>query len=221
MPRKRRPFVREDVLRDARLIVIATEDTNASVAYFKALTSPAYYQSSKVHVEVLNRQETASSPRHILEQIKQWKTEYQFDEDDEFWLVIDVDNWGDAGLSRVVQECTQQSIRLAISNPAIELWFLLHLTNFQYLDKDIQEDLTKRKSPKSGRTRLEHAIINIIGSYNKSNLRVDDYLPHVMDAIERAKQLDVNPQDRWPQKPGTRVYLLVQTIIDTASHGRK
>lgn len=56
MPRVRRPFERPvGKLRDARLIVIATEDTKAAKAYFDAMASPNYYQSSKVHVAVLSR----------------------------------------------------------------------------------------------------------------------------------------------------------------------
>ena len=69
MPRKRLAYVRPDAVRDARLIVIATEDTKATVTYFKTLISPAYYQSSKVHVEILTREDTASSPERILQQL--------------------------------------------------------------------------------------------------------------------------------------------------------
>ena len=41
MPRRRRPFIREDAQRDARLIVIATEDTKATVAYL-SLKKPGF-----------------------------------------------------------------------------------------------------------------------------------------------------------------------------------
>ncbi|MCB8953421.1 MAG: RloB domain-containing protein [Ardenticatenales bacterium] len=174
---------------------------------------------SKVHVEILTREETASSPRHILDQINQWMAQYQIGENDEFWLVIDVDRWKDAKLSRIAQECVQKSIRLGISNPAIELWFLLHLTAPDFDAKTRQAFLENGK--RSGRTRLDRAIIEIAGSYNKSNLKADDYLPYVTEAIQRARLLDVNPEDRWPQQLGTRVYLLAQSIIDSASYGHK
>ena len=128
MPRIRRPFERpKDKLRDARLIIIATEDTKATVAYFEAMASPAYYQSSKVHVEVLLREDTASAPEHILEQLDQWLAEYQIAEDDDLWLVIDVGRWGSKKLNQIAKACRQKAVYLAVSNPSIELWFLLHL----------------------------------------------------------------------------------------------
>jgi hypothetical protein len=51
MPRIRRPFERPiGKLRDARLTVISTEDTDATRAYFAAMTSPRYYQNPKVYI---------------------------------------------------------------------------------------------------------------------------------------------------------------------------
>jgi len=218
MPRRRRPFIREDAERDARLIIIATEDSKAAVAYFLALASPAYYQSAKVHVELLIREETASAPERILAQLDQWQQTYQIGEDDELWLVVDVDRWGNAKLSQISQACLQKGIRLVVSNPAIELWFLLHLTELDGYDEDTKAALLKNARTNSRRTRLEEAILEITGQYNKSNFDADRYLPHVKTAIERAKLLDERPSDRWPQGLGTRVYLLAQSIIDNAPY---
>jgi hypothetical protein len=197
--------------------VIATEDSKAAVAYFEAMASPAYYQSSRVHVEVLVRDSMASSPAHVLRQLDTWRDEFQIAEDDELWLVIDVDRWGDAKLSRIAQECSQKEIRLAVSNPAIELWFLLHLTDVAAYDETAQGDLLKNVKVSATRTRLEQEIIALIGSYRKSRLHVAHFLPHVGAAIARAENLDVRPDDRWPQGLGTRVYLLARSIIASSS----
>ncbi len=213
MPRKRRPFIPPANNRDSRLIIIASEDTKATVAYFNDLTSPAYYQSSKVHVEILKREDTASDPKHVLEQLDLWRNEYQIGEDDELWLVTDVDRWGDAKLSRVAQECVQKGNLLAISNPAIELWFLLHLADVQQYDLLVQRELLENKKGTKNRTRLELEILDIAGSYSKRNLNTDQFLPHIQLAIERAKHLDTCPEDRWPQQLGTHVYRLVESII--------
>ncbi|MBQ3772166.1 MAG: hypothetical protein II834_09580 [Bacteroidaceae bacterium] len=37
---------------------------------------------------------------------------------------------------------------------------------------------------------------------------------HVEKAIARAKVLDKNPSDRWPQSLGTRVYLLAESVMN-------
>ena len=41
-----------------------------------------------------------------------------------------------------------------------------------------------------------------------------DIKVHVEEAIERAKALDKNPADRWPQTLGTRVYLLAESVMN-------
>lgn len=218
MPRVRRPFERPAGKQlDARLIVIATEDTDAARVYFEVMVSPKYYQNSKIHVEVLLRKDNASAPEHILAQLDQWLTEYQIGEDDELWLVIDVDHWGNKKLNQIAKECFQKNIYLAVSNPAIELWFLLHLTDVNQYDESTLHELQKNAKVSAKRTRLEKEIVELIGRYDKGNLHVDDYLPHVAIAIERAEKLDVNPRDRWPQQLGTRVYLLAQSIINLRS----
>ncbi|HFQ92572.1 MAG TPA: RloB domain-containing protein [Anaerolineae bacterium] len=218
MPRRRRPFIRPDADRDARLIVIAAEDSKATIAYFQALVSPRWYQSSRVHVELLTRATTASAPRHVLQQLNQWREEYQIGADDELWLVIDVDRWGNAELSDVARECEQKNIRLAVSNPAIELWFLLHLTGLDRYTEEEKALLLENSRDGGRRTRLERAILEIAGQYNKSRLDAARYLPHVETAVDRARSLDTRPSDRWPQGLGTRVYLLAQSIIESASY---
>ncbi len=214
MPRKRKPFIPPANNRDSRLIIIASEDTVATVAYFEDMKSPAYYQSSKVHVEVLKREDTASDPRRVLDQLDLWRNEYQIGEGDELWLVADIDRWGDAKLSRIAQECDQKGNLLAISNPAIELWFLLHLVDVR---EDIRNELLENKKIAKKRTRLEREILNVVGTYNKSNLNTVHFLPYVPVAIQRAKRLDTQPNDRWPQQLGTYVYRLVESIISSAT----
>lgn len=212
MPRKKRPFIRKSAVRDARLIIIATEDTKATVRYLQELVSPRYYQNSKVHVEVLIRDSTASSPKHVFEQLKQWEREYQIGTGDELWIVIDVDQWGDAKISHIAQECLKKDFYLAVSNPDIELWFLLHLVDVNSYSPQQKTELFINAKVNANRTRIEQEIINIAGSYNKSNLDVARYLPFVKVAIERAEKLDINLNDRWPQQLGSRMYLLVKSI---------
>lgn len=220
MPRKRRPLVRPDAVRDAKLIVIATEDTKATVRYLERLASPDYYQSSKVQVKVLTRENTASSPEHVLKELDTWRQEYQLAEDDELWLVIDTDRWRNAKLNQVARACVQKQIKLAISNPAIELWFLLHITDLAHYDIEMLKQLQANKKVNANRTQLEQAIIELVGSYNKANLNADLFLPYVELAITRAEQLDVQPESRWPQQLGTRMYLLVRSIIASSQYGR-
>lgn len=52
-----------------------------------------------------------------------------------------------------------------------------------------------------------------MGSYHESNYDAQMLVKYVNVAIARARAIDVNPADRWPQTLGTRVYLLAESII--------
>ena len=52
-----------------------------------------------------------------------------------------------------------------------------------------------------------------MGSYRESKYEAATLLPNIEDAIARASKLDIKPDDRWPQTVGTRVYLLVNSIL--------
>ena len=58
--------------------------------------------------------------------------------------------------------------------------------------------------------------MDICGSYSKSKLKTSDYLPHISTAIENARKSDIRPNDRWLNQIGSRVYKLVQSIIDSS-----
>jgi hypothetical protein len=53
-----------------------------------------------------------------------------------------------------------------------------------------------------------------MGSYHESAYDAPALIAHVEEAIVRAKALDKNPADRWPQTLGTRVYLLVESVMN-------
>lgn len=131
--RSRNSLMRErrEAFRDARLIVIASEGKDTERIYFKALAKE--YTNPRVHVHILERSEAEqnnSSPEHVLKQLNDYKEQYALEADDELWLVIDKDRWTEAMLSRVATECTQDEyMHMALSNPCIELWLLLHLVD--------------------------------------------------------------------------------------------
>ena len=158
-------------------------------------------------------QEGNSSPDSVLREADNWVKTYQIGDDDELWLVIDVDRWGSEKLSQISQQCLQKKISLAVSNPTIELWFLLHRVDISKYPNDVQKELLENGRVSSSRKRLEQEIINVVGSFNKSNLNVNDYIPHVENAIHHADLLGISPTDRWPQTLGTQVHLLMKSIL--------
>ena len=88
MPRKPRPLQRDpEVLRDASLIVIASEDRYAVESYFRR------FRPKRVQFIVLPTLDCNSSPGHVLDRLNEFKQEYASESEDQFWLCIDADRW--------------------------------------------------------------------------------------------------------------------------------
>lgn len=51
-----------------------------------------------------------------------------------------------------------------------------------------------------------------MGAYHESAYDAEMLIENVEEAIMRAKLLDVHKEDRWPQRLGTRVYLLAGVL---------
>jgi hypothetical protein len=203
---------RKTKVRDARLVIIATEGEYTEKQYFQALAE--HYRNSKIHVEILHTEDKKSAPNHVIERLNGFVKQYSLERNDELWLVVDVDRWTEKLLSEIAKTCLDKNYLLAVSNPCFELWLLLHIATWN----DYSEDQLKMffENVKDGsRIPIELEIIRIVGEHNKSNLKTIQYTPHVETAIEQAKALDINPNDRWTQTIGTRVYRVAESIIKT------
>ncbi len=208
---------RREAFRDARLIVIASEGKDTERIYFKALAKE--YTNPRVHVHILKRSEAEqnnSSPEHVLKQLNDYKEQYALEADDELWLVIDKDRWTEAMLSRVATECAQDDyMHMALSNPCIELWLLLHLVDATLLTPEEEQLwIENRRKSKNADPYLKVRLRQEMGSYHESSYDAQMLIKHVEVAIARARALDKNPADRWPQTLGTRVYLLAESVMN-------
>ena len=208
---------RQEAFRDARLIVIASEGKDTERIYFKALAKE--YTNPRVHVHILERSEAEqnnSSPEHVLKQLNNYKEQYALEADDELWLVVDKDRWTEAMLSRVATECAQDDyMHMALSNPCIELWLLLHLVDVSLLTHEEQlQWLENRRKSRNTDPYLKVRLRQEMGSYHESAYDAQMLIANVETAIERARALDKNSADRWPQTLGTRVYLLAESIMN-------
>ena len=217
--RSRNSLIRErrEAYRDARLIVIASEGKDTERIYFKALAKE--YTNPRVHVHILERSEDEqnnSSPEHVLKQLNDYKGHYELESDDELWLVVDRDRWTEAMLSRVATECAQDNfMHVALSNPCIELWLLLHLVDATLLTSEEEQLwMENRRKSKNADPYLKVRLRQEMGSYHESSYDARMLIEHVDVAIARAEALDKNPTDRWPQTLGTRVYLLAESVMN-------
>ena len=197
--RKKRPLDRRtSVVRDAALIVIASEDTHAVRQYFD------FFRSTRIQFKVLETDEGKSAPEHVLARISEYMSEYEIGKGDEFWLVLDCDHWVTSGhvknLIRVMRECRQKGIRIALSQPCFELWLLLHFAEFP-------------TETKLTRAQIEKRIRDAVGSYDKTKvykLPLDN--DRVKAAVQRSKANQPSSSE-IPDKPQTGLHCIIEDLV--------
>ena len=212
--RKRKSFERPEGVRSSRLVVIAAEGKETENIYFEQLK--ASFHASGVQIEILRRDSNESSPEHVYRQIQDFAAKYDMDEDDQLWAVVDKDQWTEQMLSSVAQKCSQnERYFFCVSNPCFELWLILHLEDVaQYAEEDRKSLSENKKIKRNGDTWTKKRLRELMGSYRESQYDAKKLLPEIEKAIERARNLDIDPGNRWPQSVGTRVYRLVNSILE-------
>lgn len=215
MSRTRRAFKRRDPVRDSSLVVIATEGSETEPRYFRTLSGPEHYRNSRIRVRVVPTEHNRSSPEHVLERVRKSADDLDITDGDQVFVVLDLDRWGDATLSKIARECTQSGYELVVSTPCFELWLLLHLSD----PSDWSDEYLKlvRKNDRSSRNLrfIGAEILSYSPEFGKKNVTDPRFYERqsVERAITRASSLDVDPAQRWCSDLGTRVYRVVQVIL--------
>lgn len=210
--RVRKDFVRREGEKSPRLIVIAAEGRDTENIYFEAVKLRLC--ASDVQIEVLHRGTDESSPENVYRQISDFMNEYNIEDDDELWIVVDKDKWKDKMLASIAQYCVQNdNLYFCVSNPCFELWLLLHLEDVTAYDEKQMSALAMNKKVNCRDTWLKKRMKDLTGHYHESDYNAEALLPNIDTAMQRAVTLDKSPKDRWPQDVGTRVYLLMKSIM--------
>lgn len=213
MPRQRRDFDRISGVKEPTLIVVAVEGAVTEQNYFKGIMEKLEEDGTRLKLRVLPpRTQGHSSPKHVLAQLSEYHSTFGMEASDELCLVIDRDNqaWDEDEIAFVARECASKQFLLALSNPCFELWLLLH-----HVDVSAENEQQKQKILENKKGFLKKEIGRVKGGYKTSKLKLDDFWEYTDLAISRAKVLDVEPQHRWPNAIGTRVYLIVEKIRET------
>jgi len=196
--------------RDDRVFVVAAEDTYAPKQYFE------YLPLARVKVIVLPTPVDTglSSPSHVVDRLKDAfetvKKRGQVQSGDEFWVCLDTDHHMTdthlKGTLEALRQAKQVGFELAISNPCFDLWLLLHYT-------DVARGTRFAKS-----ADVVEEIRKLVPGFHKTAIKKGMFtLDMVPDAIQRARALEEdpdNPAGPWPEDTGTRVYLLVERVLD-------
>jgi hypothetical protein len=188
------------------IVFIITEGAKTEVAYFKNFNT----RESRVEIKVVPSQHKSALAlvKHAQDAIQHQN--YSPKDGDQLWCVFDCDSNTDANLQGAEQIAQQNGYHLAFSNPAFELWFLLHFTDHRSYTGNADEliGLLRREN------RLPH--------YDKAKDFYTTLQPKTAQAIARAHSLQKAHQGQGlslfcrEANPCTTVAQLVEMLIRRA-----
>ena len=211
MPRERTALTRLSGFREKdKIFVLAFEGNYAEPQYYEALKERLRYKNYRLHIESLVREpdDTRSAPNHVFQSLKEKKEEYNFNDSDEFWMIIDRDRWQ---LDEWVEKCEQEkNFFLAISNPCFELWLLLHIADLGQFSHEEMEEISRNKKTKKKRY-LDKLLSKLLEEgYNKTNIKPERFLDNIDMAARQAKSLDT---ENILTSLGSHNYKLVSKLL--------
>lgn len=207
MPPIERNYSRITGVRDPSLLVVAAEGYATEYSYFKGIGEEIV--DSRVKLIALKREESGEScPVQVVQEIDKYRKSHSLQPSDEYCVVVDADRRSDQKLSEAAALCSQKKYLLAATNPCFELWLMLHHVELSDLTN---EDWTEIKT--NCKTRCCELIRAKIGQFSSKKIEIQQFWPISDRAVKSARELDINKESRWPQFPGTRVYLIVEKIL--------
>ncbi|MCR4889319.1 MAG: RloB family protein [Ruminococcus sp.] len=187
--------------------------------------------------EAQNKELRKSSPDQLLKKLLDFrndptkKAKYDFDnyDEDEFWIIADIDDHTEGGKLRswnnTLSQCDSNGCKYAISNPFFEIWLLLHHDDALTDEDDPNSDSHWAVTDSHKYEKTSHFTdrLNDLGfplSPDQPDLPPKHINPEhytkekIKNAIDRAKKLDTPPCTVYPTTLGTTVYKLVKSIVE-------
>ncbi|MGL6106689.1 RloB family protein [Romboutsia sp.] len=153
---------------------------------------------------------------YFIQEIKSLKSSLDYDNEiDEVCIIIDRDkgSFKTVQYDEVISICKENNYNLGITNPCFEFWLLLHLTDCsEYDSEDIRINRKISKSRNSKRF-VEKELANILGGYNKSNLKFEEFKDKISIAIKNAKLYEDDLLN-LENSIGSRVANIIEKMIN-------
>ena len=145
MPREPIPLIRQGGHINAeKLYILSYEGTVTEKKYFQDFRASKYFNNNGL-IEIISLKrpkDKGSDPFSVKNLLSGVKKEYGFKNTDEFWLIVDRDNWESIhklNFDDLVAECKNETnFYLAMSNPCFEIWLVLHFKNLTEFSEEEQ-----------------------------------------------------------------------------------
>lgn len=219
MPREPIPLIRQGGFTNAeKLYVLSYEGTVSEKKYFEDFRhSELFNNNGLIELISLKRpKDKGSDPFSVKKLLQVAKNEFGFKLSDEFWLIVDRDDWETIhklSFDDLLVECKkEENFYLSMSNPCFEIWLILHLKNISEYTEEEQRLIFENAKISNAKNHIDVVLGDLQGrGYNK---RPDSkiYIPLTSIAIERAKALDHLAED-YPKNLGSHLYKLIEKLI--------
>ena len=188
-------------------ILIACEGKHTEPKYFNAIRQDLRLTTVQVYVLPHDGTDPLSVVNKVLEERQDRKGDKTWEKEDSAWAVFDGDEHienNPANWHQAVQKAKSQKVNLAITNPSIEFWYLIHFQDhYPNISRDKAKEYLKRHIP----------------NYDKSICYYSDRLKQkTEEAIYRANNLERNAkQNELPEYANpccNGISQLVQRLLD-------
>jgi hypothetical protein len=161
-------------------------------------TEPNYFRSFRVPKEIIDIQGRGENTLDLVRSAIEIRNQGSYDQ---VWCVFDRDSFPAQNFNNALYLAQQHDIRVAYSNEAFEIWYLLH---FHYYHTAL------------ARRDYYVKLSELLGhSYKKNSDTIYMELESLQqNAIEHAKRLldEYSPPDPCHDNPSTTVHLLVEEL---------
>lgn len=162
-----------------------------------------------------NQATSLSHPKHRYELLEEWQSYYKkkwgISANDEEWLICDRDNqnFKSNQYDKYVKLAnTTPNFHFIVSNPAFQLWLLLH-----YTAEIPTSEIEKFGKCKQRINYIEEILkTKYIGKYVHGSIDWDKYKPHVRKAINNSQQYAEYTIENLKDKTGTHFFKLLEYI---------
>lgn len=208
MPRPTSALSRKEAYKEAKkFCYIATEDSKTGAyEYFDQLGQTDEYRFLEKYsfkLDVIPSKDGESSPSHVFENIKNKRESLShegFDIGfDGFWIVCDVDRWGQDNINSIIDNCENNQIDYAFSNPCSEIWILYHQETFD--NDEIYSSSSECKKAATALLQKRKAYCNLL------TIQQIDY------ARDHAEKSHKVKSDKWPTSQGSHLYKLLDYLL--------
>lgn len=221
MPREYHPLIRKSgFLQAEKFYILGYEGTVTERKYFEDLRlSSLFNDSGSIEtIPLKHKVNDGNSPIDVKRLLSKAKADYNFRSTDEFWLVIDRDDWSEihhVDFDALYEECEKEkNFYIALSNPCFEIWLIFHLRKLSEISAEDQSKIFENAKVSAKHNFIDTYLSDCIGNgrgYNKRPLP-EIFLPKINEAIANASECS-NQNEKYPKWIGTDVYKLVQKLI--------